>query len=106
MVRIPPWAQMVPVNDPGELLESKSRNKTKEHLLHLHRWGDVLLQGLQSGAGPSLKLQTGDRNCVWHQVVVVLLFLNNLGVALLFQVKLRSGWFKVRKTCNPRTPSV
>lgn len=96
---------MVPVNDPGELLESKSRNKMKEYLLHLHRWGDVLLQGLQSGAGPSTKLQTGERNSVWRSVVV-LPFLNNLGVTLLFQVKLWSGWFKVRKTNNPRTPSV
>ena len=42
------------------LLEAKYSNNMKEHLLHPHRWCDFVLQGLQSGKAPSLKLQTGE----------------------------------------------
>lgn len=83
---------VVPVSDPGELLESKYSNNMKEQLLHLYRWCDFVPQGLQSVKGPSLKLQTGERKSVSGDAPQRgSSFLNNLGVTLLVQVKLQSG---------------
>lgn len=99
---------MVPVNGPGELLGSKYSKNMKEQLLHLHRWCDFILQGLQSGEGPSLKLQTGERSSVCGDAPQrgSSSILNNLGVASLVQVKLQSGWFKGTKSYNPTTVTV